>query len=47
MRTKGGTAIKAKGDGGVADIIKAGADYGLKADRAKIVLLSTKKAKKH
>ena len=33
--------------GGVADNIKAGADFRLNADRAKIVLRSTKEAKKH
>lgn len=46
LRAKRGTAIVAMGDGGVADIIKAGADFRLNANRANNALRSTKEAKK-
>ena len=45
MRAKTGTAIKFIGDGGVADILKAGADYGLKAAIAKSCYALSKKLK--
>jgi len=46
VRAECGTAIIATGVGVVADNKKACADFGLNADRAKIVLRSTKEAKK-
>ena len=47
MRAEFGIAIIAIGVGGVANNIKAGADFGLNADGTSPVLRSTKEAKKH
>ena len=45
MRAEFGTATIAIGVGGVADNIKAGAEFGLNADGTSPVLRSTKEAK--
>jgi len=47
VRAEFGTTTIAIGVGGVADNIKAGADFRLNADGASLVLRSTKEAKKH
>jgi hypothetical protein len=47
VRAEFGTATIAIGVGGVADNIKAGADFRLNADGTSPVLRSTKEAKKH